>query len=175
MNNTGGPVSGPILDAKAHSFQAHLTSTWYVITSCRKPLFLRGLRFCHGRIINIISTSVKAPIRNSGCSTTTRWRRSSSSKKHWPAELAPSGITVNNILPGSVSTLPPAFHHYRQRRSSQYDGSSRRTVKCLLGDTHETFWAAAGSGRTGSFPGLARPSKLSSSARILQLMEVKHP
>ena len=56
-----------------------------------------------GRIINIISTSVKAPIPGLGVSNTIRaavanWAKTLS------LELGPYGITVNNVLPGFTNT-----------------------------------------------------------------------
>ena len=57
----------------------------------------------YGRIVNIISTSVIAPIRGLGVSNTTR-----GSVANWgrtlAGELGGSGITVNNILPGFTDT-----------------------------------------------------------------------
>jgi 3-oxoacyl-[acyl-carrier protein] reductase len=57
----------------------------------------------YGRIINIISTSVKQPIKNLGVSNTVRAAVANWSKT-LSAELAPFGITVNNILPGATKT-----------------------------------------------------------------------
>ena len=57
----------------------------------------------YGRIINVISTSVKAPIPGLGVSNTIRaavanWAKTLS------FELGEYGITVNNILPGYTDT-----------------------------------------------------------------------
>ena len=57
----------------------------------------------YGRIINIISTSVKLPLNNLGVSNTVRgavanWAKTIAN------ELGPHGITVNNILPGATQT-----------------------------------------------------------------------
>jgi 3-oxoacyl-[acyl-carrier protein] reductase len=57
----------------------------------------------YGRIINIISTSVKIPIPNLGVSNTIRaavaaWAKTLS------GEIGQYGITVNNILPGYTNT-----------------------------------------------------------------------
>ena len=56
-----------------------------------------------GRIINIISTSVKIPLRNLGVSNTTRGAMASWAKT-MSLELGPFGITVNNVLPGFTRT-----------------------------------------------------------------------
>jgi 3-oxoacyl-[acyl-carrier protein] reductase len=56
-----------------------------------------------GRIINIISTSVKQPLPNLGVSNTIRGAVANWSKT-LATELAPFGITVNNVLPGATNT-----------------------------------------------------------------------
>jgi 3-oxoacyl-[acyl-carrier protein] reductase len=57
----------------------------------------------YGRIINVISTSVKQPIKGLGVSNTIRAAVNNWSKT-WSMEVAPFGITVNNVLPGSTTT-----------------------------------------------------------------------
>ena len=57
----------------------------------------------YGRIVNIISTSVKAPLNNLGVSNTIRGAVASWSKT-LANELGPDGITVNNVLPGYTNT-----------------------------------------------------------------------
>jgi 3-oxoacyl-[acyl-carrier protein] reductase len=57
----------------------------------------------YGRIVNVISTSVKEPIKGLGVSNTTRWAVAGWAKT-LATELAPKGITVNNVLPGSTRT-----------------------------------------------------------------------
>jgi 3-oxoacyl-[acyl-carrier protein] reductase len=69
-----------------------------------------------GRIVNIISTSVKEPIRGLGVSNTTRWAVASWSKT-LATELAPFGITVNNVLPGSTRT--PRIEQIVQTRAQK--------------------------------------------------------
>jgi len=104
INNTGGPAGGPIAEAKTEDFlnayQQHLVCNHILAQAC-----LGGMKQnSYGRIINIISTSVKQPIRGLGVSNTTRaavanWAKTLS------IEVAPYGITVNNILPGATKTL----------------------------------------------------------------------
>lgn len=57
----------------------------------------------YGRIINVISTSVKQPLKNLGVSNTIRGAVASWAKT-WSFEVAPFGITVNNVLPGATAT-----------------------------------------------------------------------
>ena len=103
INNTGGPPSGLITEASTDEFlQAynnHLVCS-HLLVQC----VLKGMKQeNYGRIINIISTSVKAPIPGLGVSNTTRGAVASWAKT-LANELAPFGITVNNILPGSTKT-----------------------------------------------------------------------
>jgi 3-oxoacyl-[acyl-carrier protein] reductase len=79
----------------------------------------------YGRIVNIISTSVKEPIRGLGVSNTTRWAVASWSKT-LATELAPFGITVNNVLPGSTKT--PRIEQIVQTRA-QKTGTDVETMQ----------------------------------------------
>ncbi|HRH99553.1 MAG TPA: SDR family oxidoreductase [Saprospiraceae bacterium] len=103
INNSGGPAAGPIesaqLDDFRHAFEQHLISNHILVNSCLASMKQAN----YGRIINIISTSVKQPLQNLGVSNTIRaavanWAKSLSN------ELAAFGITVNNILPGATMT-----------------------------------------------------------------------
>lgn len=103
INNNGGPSPGPILTAKEEEFQtafnAHLLSSHHLVQS-----LVNGMRQSeYGRIINIISTSVKIPLKGLGVSNTIRGAMANWSKT-LATELAPYGITVNNILPGATAT-----------------------------------------------------------------------
>jgi 3-oxoacyl-[acyl-carrier protein] reductase len=103
INNTGGPETGPVLEASTAAFTAafsqHLLCNQVLAQTLVPGMIAAGF----GRIINIISVSVKAPIKNLGVSNTTRWAVAAWSKT-LATELAPHGITVNNVLPGSTST-----------------------------------------------------------------------
>ncbi|MNU14818.1 Bacilysin biosynthesis oxidoreductase YwfH [compost metagenome] len=103
INNSGGPAAGPIVDAQPEAFlatfQQHLICnqllTQAVIPSMKKDGY--------GRIVNVISTSVKIPLKNLGVSNTIRGAVASWAKT-MSNELAPFGITVNNVLPGATAT-----------------------------------------------------------------------
>lgn len=103
VNNTGGPKGGPILDAELQEF----TSAFSNHLLCNHVLVqavVAGMKAeRYGRIINIISTSVKQPIAGLGVSNTIRGAVASWSKT-LAGELAPFGITVNNVLPGMTKT-----------------------------------------------------------------------
>ncbi len=103
VNNTGGPPSGTIVDAQVEAFveafRQHVICNHVLVQA-----FVPGMKAeRYGRIINIVSTSVKQPIRNLGVSNTTRWAVAGWAKT-LATELAPFGITVNNILPGATKT-----------------------------------------------------------------------
>ena len=103
INNTGGPAGGPISDADASAFVAtfeqHLLCNHKLVQALLPGMRERG----HGRIINVISTSVKAPLNNLGVSNTIR-----GAVANWSKTLAneegKNGIRVNNVLPGATST-----------------------------------------------------------------------
>ena len=103
INNTGGPPPGLISKASLDDFEKymkmHLHCSHYLSTSLI-PI-MQEKKF--GRIINIISISVKAPIDNLGVSNTVRWAMASRAKT-LSNEVAEYGITVNNILPGFTDT-----------------------------------------------------------------------
>lgn len=103
VNNTGGPPAGPVRDAQVEdftaAFQAHLLCNHILAQALIPSMQAAG----YGRIINIISTSVKVPIRGLGVSNTIRGAVANWSKT-LSLELAPYGITVNNVLPGASMT-----------------------------------------------------------------------
>lgn len=103
INNTGGPPAGPITDAKIEAFlnayNIHLICNHILTQSVIPGMKKDG----YGRIVNIISTSVKAPLNGLGVSNTTRGAVANWSKT-MANELGPFGITVNNILPGATDT-----------------------------------------------------------------------
>jgi len=103
INNTGGPSAGPIIeaseDAFVNAFNQHLICN-HILTKAVLPSMKRT---GYGRIINIISTSVKTPLKNLGVSNTIRGAVASWAKT-MANELGQYNITVNNILPGSTKT-----------------------------------------------------------------------
>ncbi len=103
INNTGGPAGGPIVDAKEedfiNTFNQHLICNHILTTAVVPSMKKEG----YGRIINIISTSVKIPLKNLGVSNTIRGAVASWAKT-MANELGQFNITVNNILPGATNT-----------------------------------------------------------------------
>ncbi len=103
VNNTAGPPGGPAYsateDAFTDAFRRHLLANQALVQA-----LLPGMRAANwGRIVNVVSTSVREPIPNLGVSNTIRgavagWAKTLS------RELAPFGITVNNVLPGYTGT-----------------------------------------------------------------------
>lgn len=103
INNTGGPAGGPITEAIEeaflNTFNQHLICN-HILTKAVLP----GMKSVqYGRIINIISTSVKVPLKNLGVSNTIRGAVASWSKT-MANELGQFNITVNNVLPGATAT-----------------------------------------------------------------------
>jgi len=103
VNNAGGPSSGPLLDAQPESFEAAFRTHVLAQLQLSKELVPHMRSNGFGRIINVISTSVRIPIANLGASNTIRAAVAGFAKT-LSNELAPSGITVNNVLPGFTQT-----------------------------------------------------------------------
>lgn len=117
VNNTGGPLGGPIIDAKLgefmQTFSNHLLCNHLLVQAVADGMKQSG----YGRIINIISTSVKQPIKGLGVSNTIRGAVASWAKT-LSLELGQYGITVNNVLPGATQT---------QRLISILDSKAQKT------------------------------------------------
>lgn len=103
VNNTGGPAPGPAQlatpESYAMAFNQHLLSSQTLL-----HLLLPGMReLDYGRIINVLSTSVKTPLPNLGVSNSIRAAMANWAKT-LATELAAEGVTVNNVLPGLTRT-----------------------------------------------------------------------
>jgi 3-oxoacyl-[acyl-carrier protein] reductase len=103
VNNTGGPPSGPITQAKTDEFVSAFTNH-LLCNQLLAQAVLEGMKKeGYGRIINIISTSVKIPLKNLGVSNTIRAAVGNWAKT-WANEVAQFNVTVNNVLPGATGT-----------------------------------------------------------------------
>ena len=103
VNNSGGPPPGPVREATAEALRAafaqHLLANQILAGLVVPGMVEAG----YGRIVNIISTSVKEPIAGLGVSNTIRGAVASWAKT-LAREVAPHGVTVNNVLPGATFT-----------------------------------------------------------------------
>ncbi|MEE9295133.1 MAG: SDR family oxidoreductase [Phycisphaerae bacterium] len=117
VNNTGGPPSGPIIEADpsefAQAFSNHVLCNQVVLGAVLPGMKEAGF----GRIVNIVSTSVLMPLHGLGVSNTIRaavanWAKTVAS------EVASFGITVNNVLPGFTDTA---------RLQSLFEAKAKRT------------------------------------------------
>jgi 3-oxoacyl-[acyl-carrier protein] reductase len=116
INNTGGPPAGSVLDVNEDDFRLafdqHLVCSHILAKACLPGMKEAG----YGRIINIISTSIRIPITNLAVSGTVRGAMAIWSKI-LSNEVAKFNITVNNILPGFTKT---------QRLQSLIDGNAKK-------------------------------------------------
>ncbi len=116
VNNTGGPPAGPVTQATTGAFlaafQQHLLANHTLAQAVLPGMQAKGW----GRIVNIVSTSVKIPLKGLGVSNTIRGAVASWAKT-LSNEVAQHGITVNNVLPGATAT---------GRLSSIIDGKAAR-------------------------------------------------
>lgn len=103
INNTGGPKAGPVTEATQQAFLAafnqHLVCNHLLTQAVIPSMKDAG----YGRIVNVISTSVKIPLPNLGVSNTIRGAVASWAKT-MANELGQFNITVNNVLPGFINT-----------------------------------------------------------------------
>lgn len=104
INNTGGPKGGPIVSAQTdefiNTFNQHLICN-HILSQALIP----GMKeLGYGRIVNVISTSVKQPLDGLGVSNTIRGAVANWSKT-LANELGQFNITVNNVLPGATDTV----------------------------------------------------------------------
>ena len=117
VNNTGGPAPGLAKDADVIQFQAafnqHLICNQILVQALIPSMQAAG----YGRIINVISTSVKQPLPNLGVSNTVRGAVASWAKT-LANELGQYNITVNNVLPGATET---------GRLSAIFDNKAKKT------------------------------------------------
>lgn len=149
VNNAGGPPGGPLIEAQdadfLQTFHRHVLASHYLVQRC-----LPGMEETrYGRILNIISTSVKEPIAGLGVSNTVRGAMAS-----WAKTLSkelPAGITVNNLLPGFTDT---------DRLGQLKSGNAER--RGISEDEVERAWlASVPEGRLG------RPEELAALAAFL--------
>jgi 3-oxoacyl-[acyl-carrier protein] reductase len=138
INNSGGPPGGPLLEADDEDFLAH-----FLVKRLVPGMKQAG----YGRILNIVSTSVKEPIAGLGVSNTVRGAVAS-----WAKTLSkelPAGVTINNLLPGFTATdrlrsLKEGMAARQDRTPDQVEEAWLATVpEGRLGDPRELAALAA--------------------------------
>ncbi len=132
VNNTGGPPSGLAIDADTEAFERgfrmHIVNN-QILTQAIVPAMRKAQ---YGRIVNIISTSVKAPIPGLGVSNTIRGAVASWAKT-LAHELGADGITVNNVLPGYTDTarLTALFTKWAEVRGTTPDSERETSLQSI--------------------------------------------
>mgnify|MGYP000454018164 FL=1 len=122
INNTGGPAGGPVFNASLDEFESaftqHLKCNHILVQAVVPAMKNAG----YGRIINIISTSVKQPLAGLGVSNTIRGAVANWSKT-LAGELGSFGITVNNVLPGATGTerLKQIINNKAEKTNQSFD------------------------------------------------------
>ena len=148
INNTGGPPAGPIYEAKEEefikAFNQHLICNHLLAKAVVPGMKDAG----YGRIINIISTSVRIPHKNLGVSNTIRGAVASWAKT-LSNELGEYNITVNNILPGYTTTarLQAVIDNSAQKRNANKELVEKEMIESIpmkrFGDPQEIAAVAA--------------------------------
>jgi len=141
VNNTGGPPGGQLntaqSDAFERAFRQHLLANQALVQAVLPGM--RAARF--GRIVNVISTSVKEPIAGLGVSNTIRGAVASWSKT-LATEIGGDGITVNNVLPGYTRTQ--RLEQILKERSAATGKSTADIAQAMLGTVPAGRFAEAG-------------------------------
>lgn len=148
VNNTGGPPGGAVADAATdefiNAFNSHVICNQILVQAVSPGMKNNGF----GRIINIISTSVKTPLKGLGVSNTIRGAVASWAKT-LAMELAPFGITVNNVLPGYTMTgrlesLIGSISGKEGKTGADVEKDMIRTIPAgRIGEAHEIAAAIA--------------------------------
>ncbi len=141
VNNTAGPAGGAAHSAAPEQYVAvfnqHLVANQILVQAV-----LPGMRAAGwGRIVNIISTSVKEPIANLGVSNTVRGAVASWAKT-LASELGGFGITVNNVLPGYTRTQ--RLEQILAERAAATGKSEDDIAQAMLGTVPAGRFAEAG-------------------------------
>jgi 3-oxoacyl-[acyl-carrier protein] reductase len=148
VNNTGGPPAGYAIDARPDEFTAAFSAHLLCNHILAQALIPGMKKASYGRIINVISTSVKVPIKGLGVSNTIRaavanWAKTLS------FELAPFGITVNNVLPGASMTarLESILKNRAEKTKKTFDEALREMISEIpagrISEPHEIAAAVA--------------------------------
>ena len=131
VNNTGGPAGGPAIEADleafSRAFSSHLLCNQIMVQAVVEGMRSEG----YGRIINIISTSVKAPLKGLGVSNTIRGAVANWSKT-LAGELGPYNITVNNVLPGATNTM--RLRSIAENKASKLGKTTEEVFKAMAGE-----------------------------------------
>jgi 3-oxoacyl-[acyl-carrier protein] reductase len=132
VNNTGGPPGGSIHEAEneafTRAFNQHLINNHSLLRAFIPKMKAAG----YGRVINIISTSVKQPLPGLGVSNTIRaavanWAKTMAN------ELGEYGITVNNVLPGA--TLTGRLEEIAAQKAKSIGISPKKVLNAMALDT----------------------------------------
>jgi 3-oxoacyl-[acyl-carrier protein] reductase len=130
VNNTGGPPPGLAIDAEINQFTKAFSNHLLCNHILTQAVANGMIRERYGRIINIISTSVKMPIRGLGVSNTIRGAVANWSKT-LSVELGKFGITVNNVLPGATMTgrLESIIHRNAEKNKMSVQELTNEMIK----------------------------------------------
>lgn len=103
VTNAGGPPAGSFADFEDRQWQEALNLTLMSMVRLIRAALPYMQQEGWGRIINITSTSVKEPLDNLVLSNSIRPAVHGLAKT-LAQQFAPYGITVNNVMPGTIRT-----------------------------------------------------------------------
>lgn len=132
INNAGGPPSGPMMDTQPEEFTMAFNSLFVSAHVLAQTFLPHMIQSGFGRIVNIVSTSVKQPINGLGISNSIR-----AAVANWAKTLANEvgvhGITVNNVLPGYTQTsrLDYLFDKQAQNQGTTKEAILEKTIASI--------------------------------------------
>jgi 3-oxoacyl-[acyl-carrier protein] reductase len=132
VNNSGGPPAGLAIDAAPEAYETAFRRHLICNQILAKAVVERMKNAGYGRIINIISTSVKQPLPGLGVSNTIRGAVANWAKT-LANELGEFGITVNNVLPGATKTerLDEILHKWADKNEISYEEMVKRSQSSI--------------------------------------------
>lgn len=132
VTNTGGPPPGPVEQHSRNTWLAALEANMLAAIDFAS-MALPGMKEAgFGRIVNITSFTVREPYPNMGLATGVR-AGLTGVMASLAAEVAPLGITVNNLLPGLMDTeaLVRVYRAQSEREGISMDAAKHRMAESI--------------------------------------------
>lgn len=132
ITNAGGPPPGPV-DQHDHTtwlkaLETNMLSAIDFAVMCLPDMKAAGF----GRIVNITSFTVREPYANMGLATSVR-AGLTGAMSSLAKEVAPFGITVNNVLPGLMDTgaLERVYKAQSEREGISIEAAKQRMAESI--------------------------------------------
>ena len=146
VNNAGGPPPGMWTDWERDDFIAALDANMLTPIALMKALLPGMMERGWGRVVNITSQSVKAPIPQLGLSNSAR-AGLTGYVAGTARQVAPYGVTINNLLPGAhdtdrITSLDKSIAAAQDSTQDAVRAAKFQTIPARRYGTKEEFGAA---------------------------------